>query len=185
MMADLNAKKLSHLWDCGGCTSPVVIDSSRIAVVKEDAIWIVRRDGAPPLKVLDAPAIRTLVGRIAGPPNRLLVLIEASSAGNTSLAPRVADLAAKRLMPSPAGIEGSFEPGEASELFPHPDEYRNQQQIKTSVSRPWHLQLAPLADPNALNRDLLPWLPVSPDSVTERFSGIWLDDHTVAYLESQ
>jgi hypothetical protein len=185
MVADLKARKISTLWNCGGCISPAVVDSRRIALIKGDAIWIVRRDGTPPFRALDAPGIRTLVGRIVDSPDRLLVLIDAASSANPSLSPRVADLSAKRLISPPAGIEGSFEAGEASELFPHPDEYRNQTQIKTSVSRPWHLQLVPLADANGLNRDLLPWLPASTEGVTERFSGIWLDDETVAYLESQ
>jgi hypothetical protein len=186
MRADLEKKQIDVLWDCGGCSSPVLISAQRVAVLKQSELWTVGIDGASPRKELSLPDAEALVGITAEPPTRILILARAvGSQRPVRVQPKLVDVATWTIAAAPPDIDMVFNREDAFASFPRPDEYRNGARLKTSAGRPWHVQTERVDTASAVNQPLFAGWPAAPgmSAATQRFDAIWLDDRRVVFLE--
>lgn len=182
------------LWDCNGCWSPVMLNSSEIAVLKKDPgteenqIWIVPvTKPANRRQVFKGSGIDVLLGR-ASKSNRLLLAqkiadCRQSSDGEYSI--REIDLSAR----DPKLQKPSELPQpciSAVDASPKPDQIRNQILLGTSDNKdinsgqPIRRELTKLL----LNDGYSAPLVSQPDEHFESYDPIWLSDDAIIYIKN-
>jgi hypothetical protein len=194
MVADLERRRTSELWNCSGCWSPIIVSMGQLAVAKSDGIWVVSRDGQQAKLVVPASNITRLVGVIPEK-GRLVLALTVEGGGTDALySPVVADLDHGLLKAAPTELAKGFREAEILyfprpdrfRVFPQPDGTRIGKFISASATRPRYLLTSTLPEGERAhlseNTDLLPWL--NSKGMVERFDPIWLSDREVAFLEA-
>lgn len=185
MQARLDTKRLSLIWDCGGCSSPILIRPDRLAVLVSGELWTVGVDGGSPNKECAAPGIEALVGADPESAKRILVLARVDDQPKaTRLRPVLLDISTGRQAAVPQEINAALNAEDAFESFQRPDAYHGSSGLTTSTTRPWHVQIFPLNIPGPLNEDLFAgWPQAVAQPNIQRFAAIWIDDNRIAFLE--
>jgi hypothetical protein len=184
MLCDLKAKRISPLWVCGECWSPILLSEGMAAVAKSDGIWRVPLDGSPPTEILSATNLGVLVGVSPTDSQQLLVLLVDGGGASTTYVPKLADLKSGKLAPAPSELGGTYRTGDLA-AFPRPDALRGDRLLSTSQDPPLRMFGATyMALPTPSlgdNEELLPWSPVKEG--VEQFRPIWVGRDSIVFLE--
>jgi hypothetical protein len=186
VMANLEARTETVLYDCGTCWSPAVVGSDRVAFLRTDGVWMIPLSGGTPRLIAPATGLRVLVGQTSAQPDEFVVLRHDASDAACEYRLEIANFVTGKLALSSDGRQCVAE-AELGAVI-RSGSLRDKRVLVSSQEGAGtrRILIGDLSGDgdlrNGARTPLLPWIDAREDGI-DRFDAVWIDGSHIIYVQ--